>query len=268
MIHRYLAMAVGALILALNVVLWRARKALERAPLWALAALAWVVVQGLFGKYTVTLRLYPAVVTAHLLGGMVLLALLVAQAAVAAALAGVGVPRELAARRCWRCSRCRSRSVAGSAATTPCSLAAAFRNATASGGPRPTMHRASRCCASWGAQVQTATWTSRRWSRFRWCIARSHVLVSVAVIALSIRLWRSASKRSARRDLVAVAARRAGAQRLEQRAARLAAAGGAVAHRGRRRAGGRADVAGHAVAERRAAASHPAAEAAWQHRRA
>jgi cytochrome c oxidase assembly protein subunit 15 len=79
MIHRYLAMTVGALILALNVMLWRARPALERAPLWAAAALVWVVVQGLFGKYTVTLKLYPAVVTAHLLGGMVLLALLVAQ---------------------------------------------------------------------------------------------------------------------------------------------------------------------------------------------
>jgi heme a synthase len=79
MIHRYLAMTVGALILVLNGVLWRARASLDRAPLWAAAALVWVVVQGLFGKYTVTLRLYPAVVTAHLLGGMVLLALLVAQ---------------------------------------------------------------------------------------------------------------------------------------------------------------------------------------------
>jgi len=79
MIHRYLAMAVGALLLALNVVLWRSRRALGQAPMWAAAALAWVIVQGLFGKYTVTLRLYPAVVTAHLLGGMVLLALLVAQ---------------------------------------------------------------------------------------------------------------------------------------------------------------------------------------------
>lgn len=79
MIHRYLAMAVGALILALNVMLWRARQALDRAPWWAAVALVWVVVQGLFGKYTVTLRLYPAVVTAHLLGGMVLLALLIAQ---------------------------------------------------------------------------------------------------------------------------------------------------------------------------------------------
>ena len=79
MIHRYLAMAVGALILVLNIVLWRTRAAIGRPPLWAAAALVWVVVQGLFGKYTVTLRLYPLVVTSHLLGGMVLLGLLVAQ---------------------------------------------------------------------------------------------------------------------------------------------------------------------------------------------
>ncbi|MCW5656374.1 MAG: COX15/CtaA family protein [Burkholderiaceae bacterium] len=79
MIHRYLAMTVGALILALTVVLWRARASVGRSGLWALAALVWVLVQGAFGKYTVTLRLYPAVVTAHLLGGMVLLGLLMAQ---------------------------------------------------------------------------------------------------------------------------------------------------------------------------------------------
>lgn len=79
MIHRYLAMAVGTLTLALAVSLWRARRSLGQAPVWAIAALAWVVIQGLFGKYTVTLKLYPAVVTAHLLGGLALLALLVAQ---------------------------------------------------------------------------------------------------------------------------------------------------------------------------------------------
>jgi heme a synthase len=79
MIHRYLAMTVGALILTLTVMLWRARTSVGRAPVFALAALAWVLVQGIFGKYTVTLRLYPAVVTAHLLGGMVLLGLLMAQ---------------------------------------------------------------------------------------------------------------------------------------------------------------------------------------------
>jgi cytochrome c oxidase assembly protein subunit 15 len=37
------------------------------------------VVQGLFGKYTVTLKLYPAIVTLHLLGGLLLLALLAVQ---------------------------------------------------------------------------------------------------------------------------------------------------------------------------------------------
>jgi heme a synthase len=79
MLHRYLAMTVGALILALTVLLWRARASLGRAPVYALAALVWVLVQGVFGKYTVTLRLYPAVVTAHLLGGMLLLGLLMAQ---------------------------------------------------------------------------------------------------------------------------------------------------------------------------------------------
>jgi heme a synthase len=79
MIHRYLAMTVGALILVQAALLWRSRRQLAAAVGWSLAALVWVIVQGMFGKYTVTLKLYPAIVTLHLLGGMVLLALLVAQ---------------------------------------------------------------------------------------------------------------------------------------------------------------------------------------------
>ncbi|MFM7532999.1 MAG: COX15/CtaA family protein [Rubrivivax sp.] len=79
MIHRYLAMTVGVLILVMAVVSWVERRRLPHSPWWATATLAWVLVQGLFGKYTVTLKLYPAVVTAHLLGGMALLALLVVQ---------------------------------------------------------------------------------------------------------------------------------------------------------------------------------------------
>jgi len=79
MLHRYLAMAVGALILVATVVAWRARAQLPHSPWWATATLVWVLVQGAFGKYTVTLKLYPAVVTLHLLGAMVLLALLVVQ---------------------------------------------------------------------------------------------------------------------------------------------------------------------------------------------
>jgi cytochrome c oxidase assembly protein subunit 15 len=79
MIHRYLAMTVGALILVMTAVSWRERRRLPASPWWASLTLAWVVVQGLFGKYTVTLKLYPAVVTLHLLGGLVLLLLLVVQ---------------------------------------------------------------------------------------------------------------------------------------------------------------------------------------------
>ena len=79
MIHRYLAMTVGVLILVMTAVAWIERKRLPFSPWWPSLTLAWVLVQGLFGKYTVTLKLFPAVVTLHLLGGMLLLALLARQ---------------------------------------------------------------------------------------------------------------------------------------------------------------------------------------------
>ncbi|MBC8119444.1 MAG: COX15/CtaA family protein [Burkholderiaceae bacterium] len=82
MAHRYLALAVGVLIIVLAVHAWR-RRATERPPhdsrgsRWlGTAALLWVCVQGAFGALTVTMKLQPAVVTLHLLGGVVLLALL------------------------------------------------------------------------------------------------------------------------------------------------------------------------------------------------
>jgi heme a synthase len=79
MVHRYLAMTVGVLILVLCATAWLKRRELPFSPWWPTLTLVWVLVQGLFGKYTVTLKLYPAVVTAHLLGGLLLLALLAAQ---------------------------------------------------------------------------------------------------------------------------------------------------------------------------------------------
>lgn len=79
MIHRYLAMTVGVLILVMAAVSWFERRRLPHSPWWATFTLVWVIVQGLFGKYTVTLKLYPAVVTLHLLGGLFLLALLALQ---------------------------------------------------------------------------------------------------------------------------------------------------------------------------------------------
>ena len=82
MIHRYLAMTVGVLILVMTISAWVERwrgAAMPVSPWWPTATLVWVVIQGLFGKYTVTLKLYPAVVTLHLLGGLLLLVLLAAQ---------------------------------------------------------------------------------------------------------------------------------------------------------------------------------------------
>ncbi|WP_442975274.1 COX15/CtaA family protein, partial [Salmonella enterica] len=77
MIHRYLAGTVGALCLVLAVVSTLARRELPFSLAWPWATFGWIIVQGLFGKYTVTLKLYPAIVTLHLAGGLILLALLV-----------------------------------------------------------------------------------------------------------------------------------------------------------------------------------------------
>ena len=87
MIHRYLATGVGVLILVLAVVSWLGSRAraphARRLPLsaaWPVFTLAWVALQGAFGALTVTMKLFPAIVTLHLAGGMVLLALLCRQA--------------------------------------------------------------------------------------------------------------------------------------------------------------------------------------------
>ena len=76
MIHRYLAASLGLLILAIAALAWRLRDHPRAAPGVALALVGVVVFQGLLGKWTVTLLLKPAIVTAHLLGGLTTLALL------------------------------------------------------------------------------------------------------------------------------------------------------------------------------------------------
>ena len=91
MVHRYLATAVGVLICVLAAARWLARRRGEpggELRWWALATLGWVCVQGAFGALTVTMKLYPAIVTAHLLGGLALLALLAVQVAREAGAAG------------------------------------------------------------------------------------------------------------------------------------------------------------------------------------
>ena len=92
MIHRYLATGVGVMILTLTITSWLERKRIHISPWWPTFTLVWVCLQGAFGALTVTMKLFPAIVTLHLLGGMVLLALLKAQAVrYAQAQAGQGV---------------------------------------------------------------------------------------------------------------------------------------------------------------------------------
>jgi cytochrome c oxidase assembly protein subunit 15 len=70
--HRYLAGTLGLLLFLLLLVAWRTR----RSPGLASAVAALVVFQATLGKWTVTMLLKPAIVTAHLAGGMTILALL------------------------------------------------------------------------------------------------------------------------------------------------------------------------------------------------
>jgi heme a synthase len=78
MVHRYFALGVGFLIVLLAVQAWVRVRRGTRATAWlASAALIWVIAQGVFGALTVTMRLQPAIVTVHLLGGIGLLGLLV-----------------------------------------------------------------------------------------------------------------------------------------------------------------------------------------------
>lgn len=77
MIHRYLATGVGVLILTLAIASWvqwrRGGTNLGVSPWWPTFTLLWVCAQGAFGALTVTMKLFPAIVTLHLLGGLGLL---------------------------------------------------------------------------------------------------------------------------------------------------------------------------------------------------
>lgn len=75
MVHRYLATTLGLISIALVALAWRHRGSGQPLKL-PLFLLGFVILQGLFGMWTVTLKLWPQVVTAHLLGGFTTLSLL------------------------------------------------------------------------------------------------------------------------------------------------------------------------------------------------
>jgi cytochrome c oxidase assembly protein subunit 15 len=70
--HRYLAGALGILIVLMTAISWKK----GRCAWLATSILALVLFQATLGMWTVTMLLKPAIVTAHLLGGMAILALL------------------------------------------------------------------------------------------------------------------------------------------------------------------------------------------------
>lgn len=76
MVHRYLASTLGLLIVIIGSMAWIKRERLQLGVGLPTFLIAFVILQGLFGMWTVTLKLTPIIVTLHLLGGMTTLSLL------------------------------------------------------------------------------------------------------------------------------------------------------------------------------------------------
>jgi len=76
MIHRYIASLLGLLIFAAAVIGIRRRAVPGYPVMLSCVLLGLVMLQGAFGMWTVTLKLLPKIVTAHLFGGLLILSLL------------------------------------------------------------------------------------------------------------------------------------------------------------------------------------------------
>ncbi len=77
MTHRYLALALGALLIIITWIAWLERRQRRTSLAWPFVLLALIGVQGAFGAWTVTLKLQPLIVTLHLLLGLMLFGALV-----------------------------------------------------------------------------------------------------------------------------------------------------------------------------------------------
>src|SRR5690554_6870768 len=70
MVHRYAAALLGLVVLGLAALALRKRRQAGYPSKLSLVLLGLVVLQGLFGMWTVTLKLLPIIVTLHLMGGL------------------------------------------------------------------------------------------------------------------------------------------------------------------------------------------------------
>lgn len=76
MVHRYLAGTLVLLVLLINYLVWKPANRVQHLKLHAAAILVLILFQAALGMWTVTLKLLPMVVTAHLLGGLATFGLL------------------------------------------------------------------------------------------------------------------------------------------------------------------------------------------------
>jgi cytochrome c oxidase assembly protein subunit 15 len=76
MIHRYFAGTLGLVVLAIFVLGWKTKREIKCSPWTPSFLLVLIAFQAMLGMWTVTMLLKPAIVSAHLLGGMTTLALL------------------------------------------------------------------------------------------------------------------------------------------------------------------------------------------------
>lgn len=76
MIHRYFAGALGLVVMAIFVLGWKAKREVKCSPWTPTFLLVLIAFQAMLGMWTVTMLLKPAIVSAHLIGGMTTLALL------------------------------------------------------------------------------------------------------------------------------------------------------------------------------------------------
>ena len=76
MIHRYFASTLGLLIVIMAVIGWRNKKYTGQQYKLPIFLVGLVIFQGMLGMWTVTIKLNPTIVMAHLIGGMTTLSLL------------------------------------------------------------------------------------------------------------------------------------------------------------------------------------------------
>lgn len=206
MLHRYVAGSYGLLLLAGMAWLHR-QPALRRMPrllLWSPALL--IILQAALGRWTVTLKLMPIVVTSHLLGGLSLLALL---SAITARTLAVGAPLSRhSARLGWLALLATLTQIAlgGWVASNYAALACGdFPACQGSLLPPPGLAEAMHPFRQLGLSADNAPLNSQHLVAIHWLHRCGALLLSGLIVAYSSLLWRQRRRQAASLLLAALA---------------------------------------------------------------